>query len=230
MAKNPHDNHRERLRARFLAAGESFEDHELLELMLFYCIPRVNTNEIAHRLLERFGSIKGVFNAGPLALMTVDGIGESSALYIRAISEAISRYSRCSIDTRKLLDSREILYEYMQSLFIGTNRETFYLILLTAGKRLILCEKVGKGNAIGASIDPRSICQLAINTEAAFAIVAHNHPDGKAIPSGEDLQLSEHLEWMFNEMQIKLIDHFIVAENKCVPILNGYKSPLLTNE
>ena len=72
-----HDGHRQRLRNRFLASPESFEDHELLELILFYSIPRKNTNEIAHRLLARFGSVKGVLNASVDALTEIDDIGES---------------------------------------------------------------------------------------------------------------------------------------------------------
>ena len=80
MSNSTHDGHRKRLRAKFLSAPETLEDHELLELLLFYSIPRANTNEIAHRLLSRFGSIKGVVNAGLPALKEIDGIGECRAL------------------------------------------------------------------------------------------------------------------------------------------------------
>ncbi len=221
MANNPHGNHRERLRTRFLVAGESFEDHELL---LFYCIPRVNTNETAHRLLERFGSIKGVFNASYTALLEVEGIGKTAALYIRSISEAMCRYGRSCVDTRKLLDSPDVLYEYMRSLFIGTDKEMTFLILLDAGKRLILCSKVGEGNSSSNAIDPRQIALPTLTTNAAFAILVHNHPGGKAIPSGEDIATTDHIEWFFRQINIEFIDHFIVGENKCVPILKKYKS------
>ena len=224
MAKKPHDNHRKRLRARFLLAGKSFEDHELLELLLFYCIPRVNTNETAHRLLDRFGSIRGVFNASHTALLEVEGIGETAALYIRSISETICRYESSCVDTRKLLDSSDVLSEYMRSLFVGTDNEMTFLILLDAGKRLMLCNKVAEGNSCANTIDPRKIILTTLANNAAFAILVHNHPGGKAIPSGEDIATTEHIEWLFHQMHIEFIDHFIVAGNKCVPILKKYKA------
>ena len=220
MTNMIHNKHRERLKARFLSSPDSFEDHELLELLLFYAIPRVNTNEIAHRLLERFGSLQGIFNAEASSLMEVDGIGKSSALYIRSLSVLLSRYARSNIDTRKLLDSPDKLEEYMKSLFIGTEKEAAYLLLLDASKRLIICEKVGEGNSVSSTLDLRQIMTLSLNSNAAFAILVHNHPGGKAIPSGEDLTATGHIAWSLDKIGVKFVNHFIVADGKCVPILS----------
>ncbi len=224
MGNNTHDDHRERLRTRFFNAGENFEDHELLELILFYSIPRSNTNDTAHNLINRFGSLQGVFDAEYSALLGVDGVGEKSALYIRIISELLRRYERSRNDTRMILDSPDALYSYLKSLFVGTDSEVTYLLLLDAKKHLLLTAKVGKGDALSNVIDARKISKLTLNNNAAFSILVHNHPNGKAIPSGEDITTTEHIEWLMNNMHTTLIDHFIVAEGKCVPILNKYRT------
>jgi DNA repair protein RadC len=220
MNNTTHSDHRERLRTRFLNAPESFEDHEILELILFYAIPRVNTNETAHNLIERFGSLKGVLDAEYTALMGVDGMGKSSALYMRAISELLIRYERSNIDKRALLNTPEVLHAYLRSLFVGTEREMTYLILLDNSMRLLRCDKVGDGYSVSNDIVVRNIISLALNNNAAGAILVHNHPNGKAIPSGEDIMITNHLEWLMRQMSITLIQHFIIAENKCVPILS----------
>ena len=224
MSNTTHENHRERLKKRFLNSPESFEDHELLELILFYAIPRVNTNETAHNLLRRFGSLKGVLDAEYMSLVGVEGMGKSSALYMRAISELLIRYERSNVDKRALLNTPDVLRAYLHSLFVGTEREMTYLILLDNSMRLLRCDKVGDGYSVGNEIVARNILSLALNNNAAGAILAHNHPNGKAIPSGEDIFVTNHIEWLMRQMGITLIQHFIIAEGKCAPILSKESS------
>ena len=213
-----HGGHRDRLRKKFSAGV--LEDHELLELILFYAIPRVNTNETAHNLIDRFGSIKGLLDAEYTALMGVDGMGKSSALYMRAISELLIRYERSNVDKRALLNTPNVLRSYLHSLFVGTEREMTYLILLDNSMRLLRCDKVGDGYSVSNDIVARNILSLALNNNAAGAILAHNHPNGKPIPSGEDIMITNHLEWLMRQFGITLIQHFIVADDKCTPILS----------
>ena len=149
MTSATHAEHRKRLRARFLAAPESFEDHELLELLLFYSIPRINTNEIAHDLISRFGSLKGVVDASLSSLQTVKGVGENSALYLRAIAELLFRYERASCDVEAPLSSAASLGKYLRSLFVGTESEISYILLFDTAKRLLLCEKLSTGYSTG---------------------------------------------------------------------------------
>ncbi len=229
MASAPHSQHRERLRARFLSAGESFEDHELLELLLFYSIPRVNTNETAHELISRFGSLKGVLDASYSALRTVNGVGDNSALYLRAISELLLRYERSSCEVKNPLSSNYALGRYLCSLFVGTENEISYLLLFDNSKRLLLCEKLSEGYSSGNIIYMRQIVSLALNNNAAGAILAHNHPSGKPIPSGEDLAVSNQVRSMLERLGVQFIDHFIVAGNECRPIIN-YQKTMLFNE
>ena len=124
-----HDGHRERLRNKFLEAKDSFEDHELLELLLFYSIPRANTNEIAHDLLDRFGSLQGVFNADVPALMQVEHLGEKSAIFLKTVSEILLRYQMEKFENVSILSSPELLQNYMFSLFVGTDNEKAYILL-----------------------------------------------------------------------------------------------------
>ena len=221
MEKCTHAGHRNRLKERFIASPKTLEDHELIELLLFYVIPRANTNETAHKLINRFGSIKGIFDAGIPALSSVDGVGEKSAVFIRVVSEILTRYERCSADFSTPLSSVSELGAYLRSLFVATDNEISYLLLFDSSKRLILCKKVGEGHATENSISTRDIAFLALSNNANGAILVHNHPGGKPIPSGEDISTTNHLKWMLDSMGVQLIDHFIVAGNECRPILNA---------
>ena len=140
---------------------------------------------------------------------------------MRAISELLIRYERSNVDKRALLSTPEVLHAYLRSLFVGTEREMTYLILLDNSMRLLRCDKVGDGYSVSNDIVARNIISLALNNNAAGAILVHNHPNGKAIPSGEDIMITNHLEWLMRQMSITLIQHFIIAEDKCAPILSN---------
>ena len=221
-----HDGHRERLRNRFLAAPSSFEDHELLELLLFYAVPRKNTNELAHKLLERFGSIKGVIDAGIPALKTIDAIGDNSAIFFRAMAEALLRYEKCDHKTTSIMSSYDTLSKYLKSLFVGTENEISYIILLDSSKNLITCEKIAEGYSCGNVMSTRQLIALALNNNAACAILVHNHPGGRAVPSREDFYSTNIIKSTLNNLGITLLEHFIVEGDECVPIINKDKTML----
>lgn len=221
-----HDGHRERLRNRFLASPESFEDHELLELLLFYAIPRKNTNEIAHALIERFGSIKEVIDAGLPALKTVDSIGDNAAIFFRVIAETLLRYERSEYKDNNLLSSYDYLSNYLKSLFVGTDNEITYLVLLDSSKNIISCEKVAEGFSCGNIISIRQIAMSALINNAACVILAHNHPHGKAIPSSEDIYSTNIIKTTLNTLSVPLLEHYIIAEDECVPIIDRNRKNL----
>lgn len=221
-----HDGHRERLRSKFLTSPASLEDHELLELLLFYVIPRCNTNELAHRLIDRFGSLHGVLDAGRPAITCVEDAGEKTALFLRIVSEVLSRYERSASDKPVLLDSYAEFGSYLKRLFVGTDNEIAFILLFDSSKKLILCKKISEGYSCGNYVSTREIAALAISNNAAGVVLAHNHPGGKAIPSSEDIISTRRLESMFNVMDIAFIDHFIVSGNDCTPILHSDKAHL----
>lgn len=214
-----HDGHRERLRAKFLDVRDSFEDHELLELLLFYSIPRANTNEIAHDLLDRFGSLQGVFNADIPALKQIDNLGEKSAIFLRVISEILLRYKLEDFEGINVLESPETLKRYLCTLFVGTDNERAYILLFNRSRRLMICRKISEGYCAANTITMRDISNASINSNAAYAILVHNHPGGKAIPSGEDISTTNIVNRALKTNGIEFLEHFIIAGDVCTPIM-----------
>lgn len=225
-----HAGHRERLRNKFLTAPESLEEHEVLELLLFYSIPRINTNEIAHALINRFGSLKGVLDANLNSLMGVNDVGKKTAIYLRVISETLARYERSEFDRGLTLSSYSEFGDYLRSLFLGTENEMTYLLLFDSSNRLLICERISEGYSCGNSISLRDITLLALSNNAAGVALAHNHPRGKASPSGDDIITTNRLKTVLDSMGITLIDHFIVSDSECVPIIHYDKAPLFNTK
>lgn len=219
-----HEGHRERLKKRFLASPDSFEDHEILELILFYCIPRKNTNETAHRLLERFGSLKGVLDASLEALVTVEDVGMNSAIYLKAISSLLSSYKYDEEESGSPLRTPATLCAFLHSLFVGTRKEVTYLILFDNSKKLLACEKISEGYSIENTVSLRKITSLSLSTNAVSAILAHNHPNGRAFPSGDDIHATNRIKLILETLGITLMEHFIVSDTECTPIINPQKA------
>lgn len=220
-----HDGHRERLREKFLGAnGVQLEDHELLELLLFYSVPRINTNEQAHDLINSFGSLKGVFDADIKDLQRIKKIGESSATLIKVVSALISRYSVQCEDPRQQYNTFSQVSSYLQGLFAGLSTEKVYLLLFNNAMRLIKAVPVGDGSVNMTSISPNMAARTAIEYNAAYVILAHNHPAGLAIPSSEDVKTSYMMKAAFNTIGLTMIDHFLIADGKCVPILRSVEN------
>ena len=225
-----HDGHRERLKKRFLNSPDSFENHELLELILFYAIPRKNTNETAHKLLDRFGSVKGILDANIEALVEVDDIGPNVALYIKALAKLLSKYEYTEKKSDGILKTPATLNIFLKSLFVGTQNETSYLLLFDNSKKLLLCEKVGEGYSMEHTLSLRKIASSAISSNAAFAILAHNHPGGKAIPSGADIQATNRIKSLLESLGVVLMEHFIIADDECASILSKNTSIMLNGK
>lgn len=213
-----HQGHRERLRKKFCQG--TLEDHELLELLLFYSIPRQNTNEIAHELLLRFGSLDAVMNADIEALQTVGGIGETSAIQIKAVADIMSRCARSRTDHRHLLSSFSELEAYLHALFIGSAREKTFLLLFNAANRLICCDMLGEGDATRTPICLRQIVSLSLQKNAAAAVLAHNHAVGLVLPSETDRIATEQISEALGNVGVRFIEHYIVTPDRCMPILH----------
>ena len=216
-----HEGHRERLRKKFCQG--SLEDHELLELLLFYSIPRCNTNEQAHQLLRRFGSLDAVMNAELNEVQSVEGIGLTSAIQIKAVGEIMGRCARSRVDSRYLLSSYEALESYLLALFIGSSREKTFLLLFNAANRLICCEMLGEGNATQTPVCLRRAVELALQKNAAAALLAHNHADGLVIPSDIDVATTERVREALENVGVRFVEHYIVTPDRCIPILRRQK-------
>ena len=214
-----HNGHRERLRAKFQKQKDILEDHELLELLLCYSIPRRNTNDIAHALLAEFGSFGQILDADETMLRRVKGVGPNTVMQIKAMAELMARATRSRADERRLLSSRAELNLYLSSLFIGCSREKIFLLLFNAAGRLLLCEQLDEGNILGAELDIRQLIDLCLRHNAACAVLAHNHPDGFPAPSADDILATETVKRALDQIGIRLADHFIVCQDRCISIL-----------
>ena len=207
-----HDGHRERLRANFIENSlDSFNELNSLELLLFYAIPRRDTNELAHRLLDRFGSLSGVFDASFYELMEVDGIGENAASLITLIPE-IMRKSRISgVSDTKVITSSSAAGKYLVPRFLYQKIEILLLLCLDSQKRVISCVEVNRGVVNSVDANVRRIVELALKYRATSVIISHNHPDGVALPSREDDFITGKIGKALSSVGITLSDHIIVA-------------------
>lgn len=214
-----HEGHRQRMRKGFLRHGpEGFEDHHLLELLLFYAQPRQDTNELAHRLIDHFGSLAGVFEASPEALMAVKDVGEAATSLIRLVPELGRRYLLSKQTDIEVLDSVEASAEYLVPRFMNCRQETVYLICLDAGGRILDGRFVGSGSLTSVMLDIRRILQTAVMMNARYVILAHNHTSGSALPSPEDRMETLRLRDALDLVGIGLRDHIIVAGQQYVSL------------
>ncbi len=217
---NPHDGHRERLREKYIKADldklDKFPPHEILELLLFYVMPRVNTNEIAHRLLDTFGSIDAVFDADIHELEKVDGIGNKSAIFLNLISATFRVYANAKNNITNKVITSDNIGEYVKSLFYARMYETLFMISVDTQNRVISTDIICHGSISSVNIDMRKLISVALRNNAAGIILAHNHPGGKALPSAADREATEMVRNILSAINIRLLDHIIVAGNEYV--------------
>lgn len=209
-----HGGHRERLRNRLEKEGLiNFQPHEVLELILFYSIPRADTNPIAHRLLERFGSLSAVLEAPASELMKVEGVGKGSAALLSMIPELASRYLIDKNEQGVVLDSVKKLGEFIMPYYIGVNNERFYLICLDKKCKLLNCVLLSEGSLDSVAVDMRGICKAALDCGAVSVVLSHNHTQGFALPSANDVAVTQQVIEALKMISVEVIDHIIVARD-----------------
>lgn len=216
-----HEQHRERVKTRFLKDGiDGFEPHNVIELLLFYSIPRRDTNEIAHRLINRFGSVSGVLEADYDDLVSVDGVGEHSASLIKLIPQLARRYMTELTSVDKTFDTAKKIGDYFVAKFLGQTVESVQMLMLTASYGVIACEEIHRGSVNSSQITIRSIIERAITSRASMVVLAHNHPGGLAIPSAEDINTTRLIHEALSIIDCRLLEHFVVAEGRFMPIMS----------
>lgn len=220
-----HDGHRNRLRARFLKEGmESFEEHTALELLLFYGRPRCDTNEIAHALIERFGSFSGVLDAPLEELTEVPGVGETTAVLLKMIPEMASYYLESRSDAGDVLDTTTKAGAFFLPKFFGKRSEEVYMAALDDKRKLIRCSCISKQGIVNAvTISTRKIVEEALRAGATGVILAHNHPGGVALPSANDKMVTKQVYTALRFVNVNLLDHIVVADSDFVSMADsGY--------
>ena len=217
-----HSGHRGRLKQRFLNEGlDGFDDINALELLLFFAIPRSDTNPIAHALLQQFGSFSGVLEATPADLSKVPGVGEHAALLISLITSMARRYMISRRESRPILTSTSQCGDYLVPRFFGFRDEAVCLLCLDAKCKVISCQIVGKGSVNSANVPTRRIIERALAANATSVVLAHNHPSGIALPSQEDVETTNRLSIALDGVGIVLADHIIVADEDFVSLVDS---------
>lgn len=219
-----HDGHRERLRGQFLADGlDGFSDIQVLELLLFYSIARRDTNPIAHRLLDHFGSLAQVLEASPEELCRVEGVGENTAAYLHMIPQVCRRYQLDRTSNARILPTLESCARYLQPFFFGQSAETVYLLCLDAKCKVLCCKKISQGSVNAVDLPVRRIVETALSSKAASVLLAHNHPGGMAIPSNEDISATLRAADALRAVDVQLADHLIICDDDYVSLMqSGY--------
>ena len=213
--KSIHTGHRKRAKGEFLARGlEGMPDHKVLELLLFYAIPQGDVNPLAHRLLDRFGSLSAVFNATHEQLTAVPGVGENTAILIKLTTALGSRYLQDRVNLNGVFRDGFQFKELLLPYFFGARSEMAYLVCLNSKNKLIGCYKLSEGTTYATSVAARNILERALSCNAASVVLAHNHLCGLASPSREDIAATRHLFKTLREVGIYLQDHYVVCDDE----------------
>ena len=215
QGKNLHEGHRARMMEKFINYPDALSEHELLEVLLFGVIPRVDTNGIAHRILNAFGTLSAVFNASVKALMTVQGVGKNTATHIFAVGKIMQKV----IDGSKAKEDRPMfsLHENSQEIlqdFVGLQGEKFIIYFMDKKYRKITKLDFEQGSIYKVSLDVPEIANAIALHKPRFAMIAHNHPSGSLLPSPNDDRATQRIHLICAMHNVELVDHVIVAKGK----------------
>ncbi len=220
--KGIHAGHRQRLKNRFITSGlDNFEPHNILELLLFYAIPQQDTNELAHRLIDHFGSLARVFDASYTELLKVPGIGPHASTLIKLIPAISRTYMTDRHIPNTIRLHYEELGEYLVAHFVGQTKETVYALFFDNGMRHIGEKQLFVGSVYSANFSMRLLIDEIITRNASTVVIAHNHPDGFPLPSSNDLDSTRHIESYLSACGVTLWEHYIVADNAYTGIVHA---------
>lgn len=221
-----HEGHRDRVRKSYLASGgRGMHDHQLLELLLTYAIPRKDTNPLAHRLLKAYGTLEKVLCADPKELMLQEGVGQNTAVLLSLIGTMAGRCITPKQGETVSLGNPAAAAEYCRGLFFGARYEEIYVISLDAKHSLIHADKVASGTLNETVIYPRLVLECALRNKASSIILSHNHPSGDPKPSGEDISTTHKVYEALNTVGIALFDHIIVGRGSVFSMVRNAVVP-----
>jgi DNA repair protein RadC len=204
--------HRERLRTRFLEAGEdALADYEILELVLFRAIPRRDVKPLAKALIARFGSFAEVIAAPVPRLREIDGLGEAAIAEVKIIEAAARRLARGTLRSRKQLSSFSDVLDYCRTTMALAEREEFRILFLDKRNCLIADEVQGRGTVDHTPVYPREVVRRALELASTAIILVHNHPSGDPTPSSADIRMTQSIMQVAEPLGITVHDHLIVG-------------------
>ena len=217
MQKADHSGHRARMKKKLAAHGlDVFEPHEVLEILLYYAIPQKNTNDIAKRLIDSYGSLSAVLDASLDSLKNA-GLTEHQALYLKLFPDVSRLYLVDKYQNPQKIIEFDQVSDYILNKFIGyEEKENVFLLLLDKKGKEVYCGMIAHGNFNSANFSIRDVVTLAINYGAVYAFLAHSHPSGLALPSRDDVTATIDVRKALRLVGVTLVDHFIVADHDCV--------------
>ncbi len=225
VPENIHAGHRKRKIKQYLkdGFGKGRPPHEILEVLLYFCIPRKDTNPIAGELIKRFGSLAGVFNAEPHELMQIDGIGENAAAFLNMMPEVFKVYRQDMLSHKKSFKSIEDVGEFLTENYKCATHEIFTVLSLDNRGRKISYDEisVGENNVVGVSM--RKLAEIILRTGAVAVVLAHNHPHGVALPSGSDIAATKEVADLLRSIGVQFLDHIIVSDSDYISLAQSQK-------
>lgn len=209
-----HEKHRERLRDKAISNINTLNDHELLELILFSAKPRVNTNDTAHLLLERFGSLSGVFSAPAESLEEINGVGKTTAAFIVTLGTVIERCSKTADKVPVKIFSLETIRESLIEAFRKYDSEVLIVYYLNKNQQVTGKNFIGDHIVDSVNVDLQDFCKKIVYNNPTYVVIAHNHLSGNPRPSKNDILTTEKICYLLTVNNVKLLDHIIVSGEK----------------
>ena len=219
--KNNAKGHRERVRKKFLENGfNGLEDYEILELLLFYVIPRKDTKAIAKELIKKFKNLANVLKADTLELKTINGLGDVAITFLKMIGALPAKIYKDELKNQKLIKDdknkitdKEVLLSFLRNKIGYEDVEKFYVIYLSSSNEVIAFEESSSGTLDRSSIYPREIYKRVIMENAKSIIIAHNHPSGNTCPSKCDIDITNEIAKGLKNFGALLIEHIIITRD-----------------
>ena len=213
LKKNIHKDHRKNVKNKYFESGlNGMAAHNVLELLLFFGIPQKDTNDIAHDLMEKFGSFSGVLQADKSQLLTIKGMTENAACLITMLLPLYKFYIQDLQKKRVILRTSEEFALYFKPMFVDTINERAYVLCLDAKDRVIACKEISQGDFSAVNVDFRKLSSILLETQAKKVVICHNHPHGITRPSRADVITTKNASQLLKLMKVQFVDHIIVGE------------------
>ena len=225
MPDGIHDGHRQRVIEEFLAHGFDIDTppHKIVEMLLFFSIPRKDTNEMAHELVNRFGTIEALIEARPEDIMSVKGAGGSTAALLKFIHFISNYYINEKRKDVKSFNNFDEICRYLLDKYLGFNKEVIAITTLDNRGKFLGFDIIGEGDIASVGISVRQIIEVVIKRNAAAVVISHNHPGGTALPSSADISATKTIFDALERIDVKLLDHIIIADNDYVSLVQSHQ-------
>ncbi len=214
MANNLHEGHRQRIIKEYLSVGwnEHTPEHKILETLLFYCVPRVDTNPLAHELLNRFGNIANILDAPVEELCKFKGLSCHGAALLKMIIPVSKIYLKEKQEQAPDFADYDDIGDFLLERMSGLTEEKSAVLLLAPSGKFIDFKILSSGDVGSVGVSIRDLLKVCLDCHAEIIVLCHNHPGGVALPSGMDVAFTEHLIRALDNTGIRLIDHIIIAD------------------